>query len=102
MLLVAIVDDDPKDSGLLRSQVEAYFKKNNIPAVIHVFRDGLDFIRGTDHHDIVFMDIRMEKLDGLEAARLMRKINKDACLIFVTNMPSSPSRGIWWTPWILS
>ncbi len=93
MLLVAIVDDDPKDSGLLRSQVEAYFKKNNIPAVINVFRDGLDFIRGTDHHDIVFMDIRMEKLDGLEAARLMRKINKDACLIFVTNMAQFAIKG---------
>ncbi|MBQ8137677.1 MAG: response regulator transcription factor [Clostridia bacterium] len=93
MLLIAIVDDDPKDSGLLRSHVEAYFKKNDVPAVIHVFRDGLDFIRGTEHHDIVFMDIRMDKLDGLDAARLMRKINRDACLIFVTNMAQFAIKG---------
>ncbi len=93
MLLVAIVDDDPRDSGLLRNLVEAYFKKNNIPAVIHVFRDGLDFIRGTEHHDIVFMDIRMDKLDGLDAAHLMRKIDRDACLIFVTNMAQFAIKG---------
>ncbi len=93
MLLVAIVDDDPRDSGLLRSLAEAYFKKNDISVVIHVFRDGLDFIRGTEHHDIVFMDIRMDKLDGLDAAHLMRKIDKDACLIFVTNMAQFAIKG---------
>ncbi len=93
MLLVAIVDDDPRDSGLLRGFAEAYFKKNSIPAVIHTFRDGLDFIRGTEHHDIVFMDIRMDKLDGLDAAHLMRKIDRDACLIFVTNMAQFAIKG---------
>ena len=93
MLLVAIVDDDPGDAGLLNSHVEAYFRQHEIPAVIHLFRDGLDFIRGTEHHDIVFMDIQMEKLDGLDAARLMRKINQEACLIFVTQMAQFAIRG---------
>lgn len=93
MLLVAIVDDDPQDTALLESHVENYFKKNNIPAMVKEYRDGLDFIRGTEHHDIVFMDIQMEKLDGLDAARLMRKINRESCLIFVTNMAQFAIRG---------
>ncbi|MGX8706918.1 MAG: response regulator, partial [bacterium] len=86
MLLIAIVDDDPNDAGLLETLIQAYFRKNDIPVILHIFRDGLDFIRGTEHHDIVFMDISMDRLDGLDAARLMRKINQDACLIFVTHM----------------
>ena len=93
MLWIAIVDDDPNDSSPLNGHVETYCRKNDIPAMIRVFRDGLDFIRATEHYDIVFMDIRMERLDGLEAAHLLRKINKDACLIFVTNMAQFAIKG---------
>ena len=93
MVWIAIVDDDPNDSTPLQRHVDTYCRTNNIPAMIRVFPDGLDFIRATEHFDIVFMDIRMEKLDGLDAAHLMRKINKDACLIFVTNMAQFAIKG---------
>lgn len=93
MLWVAIVDDDQGDSSHLNGHVDEYFKRNNIPAMIKIFRDGLDYIRATERYDIVFMDIRMEKLDGLDAAHLMRKINKEACLIFVTNMAQFAIKG---------
>ena len=93
MIWIAIVDDDPNDSGPLNARVEKYCEKNDIAATIRVFRDGFDFIRAIEHFDIVFMDIRMEKLDGLETAHLLRKINKDACLIFVTNMAQFAIKG---------
>ncbi len=93
MLLVAIVDDNAEDAGRLNGLVREYFDQHGIPTVIHLFHDGLDFIRGTEHHDIVFMDIQMERLDGLDAARLMRKINREVCLIFVTNMAQFAIKG---------
>ena len=93
MVWIAIVDDAPNDSAPLQRNVETYCRTNAIPVLIRVFPDGLDFIRATEHFDIVFMDIRMEKLDGLDAAHLMRKINKDACLIFVTNMTQFAIKG---------
>ena len=93
MIWIAIVDDEQSDSALLSARVEAYCHKNDIASQIRVFRDGFDFIRAIEHFDIVFMDIRMEKLDGLETARLLRKINKDACLIFVTNMAQFAIKG---------
>ena len=93
MLLIAVVDDDPKDAALLKGCVEEYCKKNGQPAMIHVFGDGLDLIRSTENHDIVFLDIQMGKLDGLETARFIRKINKDNILIFVTNMAQFAIKG---------
>ncbi len=93
MLLVAIVDDDERDSSQLSGLVENYFQQHNVPAMVRIYRDGLDFIRATEHHDIVFMDIQMDKLDGLDAAHLMRKINREACLIFVTNMAQFAIKG---------
>ncbi len=93
MLLIAVVDDDPRDSALLKGCVEEYCQKNNHAAVVHVFHDGLDFIRSAETHDVVFLDIQMGKLDGLETARIMRKINHESVLIFVTNMAQFAIKG---------
>ncbi|MDO5299857.1 MAG: LytTR family DNA-binding domain-containing protein [Clostridia bacterium] len=93
MLRLAIVDDDPNDSAALNSLVAEYFQKNSQAYVTRVFNTPLDFIRSTENHDIVFMDIRMDKLDGLEVARIMRKINTDSVLIFVTHMAQLAIKG---------
>ena len=93
MLLIAVVDDDPKDAALLKNCVEEYCKKKNHPAMVQVYHDGLEFIRSTESHDIIFLDIQMKKLDGLETARLLRKINKESILIFVTNMAQFAIKG---------
>ncbi len=93
MLLIAVVDDDPKDAALLKEYVEKYCKMKDQPVMIHVFHDGLDLVRSTENHDIVFLDIQMGKLDGLETARFIRKINKETILIFVTNMAQFAIKG---------
>lgn len=93
MLLIAIVDDERSDSDALKELVDAYFQQNKQAYMIHVFNSALDFIRSTESHDIVFMDIRMDKLDGLEVARIMRKINQDFILIFVTHMAQLAIKG---------
>ncbi len=93
MLLIAVVDDDPKDAASLKACVEDYCKTNNHTAMIHVFQDGLDLIRSPENHDIVFLDIQMGKLDGLETARFIRKIDKESILIFVTNMAQFAIKG---------
>ena len=93
MLLIAIVDDDPKDADLLKSLVEEYCSKNGIAAMTHVFSGGLGLIRAPETHDIVFLDIQMGRLDGLETARLLRKINTESLLIFVTNMAQFAIKG---------
>ena len=93
MLLIAIVDDDPKDASSLKECVENYCKANDHAAMIHVFHDGLELIRSPENHDIVFLDIQMGKLDGLETARFIRKIDKESILIFVTNMAQFAIKG---------
>ena len=93
MLLIAVVDDNPKDAALLKQCVEKYCGMNGLAVMIHVFHDGLDLIRSSENHDIVFLDIQMGKLDGLETARFIRKINKETILIFVTNMAQFAIKG---------
>ena len=93
MLLIAVVDDDPRDAQILKDCVEEYCRRSDQAVMVHVFHDGLDLIRSTENHDIVFLDIQMKKLDGLETARFIRKISRDSVLIFVTNMAQFAIKG---------
>ena len=93
MLLLAIVDDDQNDSAALSALVAEYFRQNGKSYMFRVFHTPLDFIRSMENYDIVFMDIRMDKLDGLEVARIMRKINANCALIFVTHMAQLAIKG---------
>ena len=93
MLLIAIVDDDPKDASLLKGFVEEYCARNQIAAMTHHFTGGLALIRAPETYDIIFLDIQMGRLDGLETARLLRKINRDSILVFVTNMAQFALKG---------
>ena len=93
VLLVAIADDEPRDAALLKGLVEDYFARSGAAVMTHVFSDGLDFVRSAENHDIVFLDIQMKKLDGLETARFLRKIGKESILIFVTNMAQFAIKG---------
>lgn len=93
MLMLAIVDDDRDEASALSTLVAEYFRQKNKSYLFRVFHAPLDFIRSTENYDIVFMDIRMDKLDGLEVARIMRKINTSCVLIFVTHMAQLAIKG---------
>ena len=93
MLLIAITDDDAEDAGRLKKYVDRYCTEHSLAAVTHVFSDGMEFVRSRENYDIVFLDIQMKTLDGLETARLIRKIGRDSILIFVTNMAQFAIKG---------
>lgn len=93
MLLIAIVDDDEKEVQDLAGCVEHYFHAKGEEHIIHRFYDGVEFIRSRELYNIVFLDIRLGEMDGMDAARFLRIVNKDAQLIFVTHMAQFAIRG---------
>lgn len=86
MILIAIVDDNRQERQVLEEYVETCLTEKNTAHVIHKFDSGVELIRSRTIYDIVFMDIQMRDMDGLDAARFLRIVNKDAKLIFVTHM----------------
>lgn len=94
MIRIAIVDDELPAIKLLRDYVECYSAEKNLPVVISEFQDGLSFI--SDYKpvfDIVFIDINMPLLDGFETSKVLYKLDKKVCIIFVTNMAKYAVKG---------
>lgn len=84
---IAVVDDSPRDLQLIKGYVERYFKENGGDYQVRTFENGLDFLDEEKlSFDIVFLDVEMPHLNGIETARNFRKRDKMAVLVFITNM----------------
>lgn len=94
MIKIAIVEDEFSQTELMREYVARYCKEKNIKYSITTFGNGLDFVTGyRPGFDAVFMDIKMPLIDGMEAAKKLREVDKDVVLIFVTNMAQLAIKG---------
>lgn len=81
---IAVCDDAARDRDLLVS-----FIKTKLPfCEVLVYESGealLWDVENRDHIDILFLDIFMDGMSGIEAARRIRKVDPDALLIFVSS-----------------
>lgn len=86
MLHIAIVDDEPVMQEQLKQFLQRYLSERTPDWVITAFRDGVDLLEDyAGQYDIVFLDIQMSVMDGLETARRIRARDKDVILYFVTS-----------------
>lgn len=83
---IAICDDEPIQVDTLKIYIEEYINKNKIAAEFVCFNSGEEIIRCSKIKaiDILFLDMQMSGLDGIETAKLFREKNNKALLIFVT------------------
>lgn len=87
MLRIAIVDDDLKYCEALLSHISRYKDEKEIDVNVVTFSSGLEFISDYEPvYDILFLDIEMPYMDGMELARSIRKSDPHAVIVFITNL----------------
>jgi CheY-like chemotaxis protein len=70
---IAVVDDNPNDANHLLEALSSYEKWEDGKPEIEVFPRGIKFLdQFKQLFDVVFMDIDMPVMDGLEVSKKLR------------------------------
>lgn len=93
MFNAAIVEDSDTAAQSLAAYVDRYGTDHRLELVTTRFTCGDDFLEAKRTFDLVFMDIDMPGLDGLETSAAFREYNDATPLIFVTNLAQYAIRG---------
>lgn len=88
MLRIGICDDLADARLVLRSLLERILENRKLQGQFFEFSSGETLLRWYDHHagelDIIFLDMELHELDGMETARRLRTEDAGLQLVFVT------------------
>ena len=88
MLQIGVCDDSQDARLRLRSALERLLEKRAIQYQTYEFSSGEGLMGWMEKHqgelDLVFLDIEMKELNGMEAARRLRQADAGLQLVFVT------------------
>ena len=83
---IAIVDDLAAERTLLKDRLEWQLQRRNVQADILEYESGETFLEAARKATFTaaFLDIYMDGMTGMEAAKKLRETNKDCLLVFTT------------------
>ena len=94
MIRVAVVEDDAEVRGVLQEYIRRYTRQYGTEFEVSVFADGMDILDNYRAvYDIIFLDVEMKHLDGMETARRIRERDGGVLIVFITNMAQYAIKG---------
>ena len=79
---IAVVDDEENDLKLISHHISDFFSSTDIE--LNTYRDALHFPINV-YFDVLFLDIDMPHVSGLELAKEYKKRHQNALIIFITS-----------------
>ena len=92
---IAVVDDEPEAIRTLTEYIHDATRQLGFTADIDSFRSSGDFLAtfAANDYQIVFLDIYIDIMDGMELAKRIREVSENTMIIFCTtsreNMPEA-------------
>ena len=86
-LNIAVCDDDKYCRHYMKKRIAEYLEKAEVLFRLEEFEDGEDFCKEEENirkYDIIFLDIGMKHMNGMETAYAIRKKNKKMEIVFIT------------------
>ena len=87
MINIAICDDEKPFQEKMRKIIALYMEQKEVEYSICTFGNGRDLLRfctESDQETIVFLDINMDVVDGIEIATRIRELSSSIYIVFVT------------------
>ncbi len=85
MIDIAICDDNIADLMEEEKFIKTALENKNILFKIDLFKSAKELIEQSKNYSIVFLDVEMEELNGIDAASKIHEENSDCFVFFVTN-----------------
>ena len=96
MIVVAVCDDEKTYLRMMKKYIERYFAQNNIEHIVECYASGKELIScvaTSTRIDIIFLDIYMDEIDGMEVAKEIRKYSSEVFIVFVSAYYSYAVKG---------
>lgn len=80
MIYIAICDDNNAICAQIENILLGYSRKKGIKVSLDVFYSGeslMNFISIGNNFDLIYLDIELENMNGIEVGRQIRKLHKD-------------------------
>ena len=79
MLKIAVCDDEP----VFVEQISGRIKKYMPDVAIQGFFSSEELLSQGEVFDIYFLDIQMEKMNGVETAKKLRELDEESVIVFI-------------------
>lgn len=90
MLHIAICDDQPRELEIVAAYTREYIEQNRIDAELRQFThpDTLLLACETERFSLYILDIVMPMINGIEVGREIRRLGREAQILYATSEPS--------------
>lgn len=85
MLSIAVCDDMPIECAELAEHIENILENLGVEFSLKRFFDGQELLKDIESFDILFLDIKMPEISGMELAKQMRANGRGSIIVFVTS-----------------
>lgn len=94
MIRVSLVEDDNDTAEKMQGYFARYADENGVKISVARYADAESFIDSyTLDCDAVFMDIELPGMNGMQAIKQLRNVDKSVAVVFVTNLAQYAVKG---------
>lgn len=91
MLEIALCDDDEYALDQLNTMVLKYCKEKSLKALTSKYTKGEDLLHSSRKFHLIFLDIQMDQINGIEIAKKIRENDKHVKIIYITSFSNYQS-----------
>ena len=88
-----VIEDSEQEAELFESLLRRYLDEHRVDATIEVMHNAFEFVELKRTYDLIFMDIGLPGISGMEAAEVLRSRDDETLLVFVTDLAQYAVKG---------